>query len=389
VVRKQTLLGLAAGLFLAASPVFFAAGPGLRLVVRNELGAPRPGETVVVPAGSLEGLRPEELRDLAVVDVQTGRPVLSQAVDLDGDGTADQLVFQADFAAGEARTFLLEPGKRAPYRKEDFRVYGRFVRERFDDFAWENDRVGHRMYGPGLETWDKEPLASSTVDVWCKRTRRLVVNDWYLLDDYHRDHGEGADFYSAGRSRGCGGTGVVKDGRLWVSRNFRESRVLAAGPIRLVFELSYLAWDAGGVKVSEKKRVTLDAGSNLNRFESFVTVENGTAVTWAAGLKKVPGASIRTDAARGIVRSWEALKEGNGNLGLALVVDPRFLARVTEADGNVLALVRAASGAPAAYWAGSGWDKSGDFPDVAAWDRYLDRFAERLRSPLKIDVLAL
>ncbi len=72
------------------------------------------------------------------------------------------------------------------------------------------------MYGPALETWQAEPLTSSTVDVWCKRTSRLVINDWLMVDDYHRDTGEGADFYSAGKSRGAGGSGVWKDGRLFV-----------------------------------------------------------------------------------------------------------------------------------------------------------------------------
>ena len=31
-----------------------------------------------------------------------------------------------------------------------------------------------------------------------------MLNDWYLVDDYHRDHGEGGDFYPAGKTRGCG-----------------------------------------------------------------------------------------------------------------------------------------------------------------------------------------
>ena len=106
------------------------------------------------------------------------------------------------------------------------------------------------MYGAALETWDEEPLTGSGVDVWCKRTRRLVVNDWYMTDTYHDDHGEGADFYSAGRTRGCGGTGLWRDGKLYTSRNFRKSRVLAAGPLRLVFELQYDPFDAGGASVA-------------------------------------------------------------------------------------------------------------------------------------------
>jgi len=42
--------------------------------------------------------------------------------------------------------------------------------------------------------------------------------------------------------------------------------VIANGPLRTVFELGYEPWDAGdGVKVSEVKRFTLDAGHNLHR----------------------------------------------------------------------------------------------------------------------------
>src|SRR5262249_34379944 len=153
---------------------------------------------------------------------------------------------------------------------------------RFDDFAWENDRIAHRMYGAALETWEKEPLTSSAVDVWLKRTRRLIVNDWYMVDDYHHDHGEGADFYSAGKSRGCGGSGLWRAGKLVVWKNFRDSKVLANGPIRLVFELRY-------PDLGETKRITLDAGQNFGRFES------NYSETYAAGIKKNKDANFRAE----------------------------------------------------------------------------------------------
>ncbi len=386
-MRLSSLLRLAAGVVLAASPLLAAGGP-TRLSVTNTLKSPRAGETVAVPSGAAPGLSAADLAKVAVVDEATGKALLSQAVDSDGDGKHDLLVFRADFAAGETRRYALRPGERAPYRKEDFRVYGRFVRERYDDFAWENDKVAHRAYGPALETWQDEPLTSSTIDVWCKRTPRLVANDWYMVDDYHHDNGEGADFFSAGRSRGAGGSGVWKDGRLFVARNFRQSRVLAAGPIRLVFELTYEAWDAGGARVSEVKRVTLDAGSRFNRFESFYTVDGSGAVAHAAGLKKTAGAALRVEKAAGTVRSWEPIKGDNGNLGLALVVDPASLADVVEADGNVLAVAKASAVRPAVHWAGSAWDRGGEVKSAEEWDRSISEFAERVRSPLKVEVIA-
>jgi hypothetical protein len=382
----SSLLRPAASLLLAAGPLLGAGST--RLAVTNGLDLPRAGETVAVPSGTAPGLGPAGLAKVAVVDEATGRPLLSQAVDSDGDGTHDLLVFQADFAAGETKTFVLRPGERAAVRKEDFRVYGRFARERYDDFLWENDRVVHRMYGPALETWQAEPLTSSTVDVWCKRTPRLVVNDWLMVDDYHRDTGEGADFYSAGRSRGAGGSGVWTDGRLFCAKNFRQSRVLAAGPIRLVFELTYEAWDAGGSKVSEVKRVTLDAGSRFNRFESFYAAEGGAAVSHAAGLKKPAGAAVRVEKAAGTIRSWEPVKDGNGNLGLALFVDPSSLSEVVEAEGNTLAVGKPSAGRSSVHWAGSAWDRAGEVKSVEAWDREIAAFAERVRSPLKVEVIA-
>ncbi len=383
----SAILLLAAGMGLAARALLDQQPP-VKVVVGNDLDLARRGEMIELPLASLGGrFRREDLPRIRVLEARSAREVPSQAVDPDSDGAFGQIVFQADFAPRESKTFLLALGERRLPRKEDFRVYGRFVRERFDDFAWENDRVAHRMYGAALETWEKEPLTSSGVDVWCKRTRRLVVNDWYLVDDYHRDHGEGGDFYSVGRSRGCGGSGIWRDGRLFVSKNFHGSRVLANGPIRLVFELDYEAWEAGGVKVSERKRLTLDAGSNLSRFESLYTVEGGADVTWAAGIKKAPGAQLRAERQRGWLRTWEPLKGNDGNLGCGIVLDPGRLVDITEADGNALVVARTTTAAPATYYAGFGWDKSGDFAGVSDWDRYLEEFARRLRSPLKIEVL--
>jgi hypothetical protein len=38
------------------------------------------------------------------------------------------------------------------------------------------------------------------------------------------------------------------------------------------------------------------------------------------------------------------------------------------------------------YYAGFGWDKSGDFDCVEDWETYLSQFAARLKSPLRVTV---
>jgi len=46
------------------------------------------------------------------------------------------------------------------------------------------------------------------------------------------------------------------------------------------------------------------------------------------------------------------------------------------------------AGSDVTYYAGSGWDKSGDFKTVEDWDRYLDQAAQRIRSPLAVSLAA-
>jgi hypothetical protein len=387
------VLALVATLSAAQAPAQPAAPQATAVVTaRNPLDLARSSETLVVRAADIKRLLGTDDPRKVVVKDGTGAAVLSQPVDLDDDGTFDQLVFQADFQPRQARTFTLTvAAERQVPKAADFKAYGRFVRERRDDFAWENDRIAHRMYGTALETWAQEPLTSSTVDVWSKRTRRLVINEWYMMDDYHRDHGEGADFYSAGRSRGCGGNGVWADGKLYPSANFRGSRVLANGPIRVMFELTYAAWDAAGTKVSEVKRITLDAGQNLDRFESTYTVAGGPAVaSHAMGIKKAAGSVSVANRELGILRTWEPVTgTGNGNQGCGIVMaDPSEVTGITEGDGNYLLTAKVPAGGPAVYYAGFGWDKSGDFAGAPDWDRYLEQAARRLRAPIEVTVAA-
>jgi hypothetical protein len=386
------LLALASPLFAQASAG--AAPPRVAPVVLTEVTVKNDAafartETVEVRSTDIPGLA--KIADLAKVHVEnaaTSKEVLAQGVDTDGDYDDDVLVFQVELAAKSSARFRLTLGEPRKYKAEDFKVYGRFVRERFDDFGWENDKVAHRMYGEALETWEREPLTSSSVDVWVKKTKRLAINDWYLVDDYHKDHGEGGDFFSAGKTRGCGGTGLMTDGKLFVSKNFRKSRVLSRGPIRLVFELTYDAWDVAGTKVSEVKRVTLDAGSNFNRFESVYKTESGAplsvGVLWATGLKKEKVAEIRQDAKQGVIRSWSELNAyaHDGFMGCAIMVDPGHAVATTELDGNILLTFRG----PAPFYAGTGWDRSGDFKTMADFDAYVESFARRLASPLVVEV---
>jgi hypothetical protein len=352
----------------------------------NHIQLARPACTIELSGKDLAALG--DLQKIHVKD-SNGKEVLSQAVgtDLDELHKPDILIFQSDFAPGETKTFTLTTGGKHVYKKEQFKAHGRFVRERFDDFAWENDRIAHRMYGKALETWKGEPLTSSTVDIWTKRVPQMVIDEWYMVDNYHNDTGQGADFYSAGATRGDGGNGLWSDGKLWVSKNFVDSRVLADGPVRVMFELVYEPFDVNGKRVSEVKRITLDAGRNLDHFQSFYKAEGDAGpLVSGIGLKKVAGEKVEFNAERGWLLSWEKVEKNQGMQGVAIVADAKAIDKQTEDKSNNLILVKIGPNNTLSYWAGFGWDKSGQFADAEAWKKYVDDFAQGLQAPIEVTV---
>jgi hypothetical protein len=385
---NKTLTFASIALSLTLPTISFAAPGQLTVKAVNKLPFARSQQTLELSSKVLEPLGLTNLPRLHVRDAQ-GKEVLCQAIDTDYDAfhKADTLIFQADFAPGETKTFTVIPGSKLVYTKEQFRAHGRFVRERFDDFAWENDRIAHRTYGKALETWAGEPLTSSTIDIWSKRVPQMVVDDWYAVDNYHQDTGQGADFYSAGKSRGCGGDGLWAGDQLWVSKNFVNSRVLANGPIRVLFELDYEAFDVNGKKVSEVRRVSLDAGANLDHYQITYKAEDATAALVSGiGLKKVAGEEKVANTTNGWMAIGEKVEKNQGMQALGIVVQPKALVRETEDKLNNLFLVTVAPDKTVSYWAGFYWDKTAQFADFAAWKSYLDQFSQGLQSPIEITV---
>jgi hypothetical protein len=371
---------------LIACPV--VAQTQLTVTAVNKLKTVRQSETIELTADALAALGEKDLMKVHVRDA-AGKEVLAQAVDTDYDDyhKPDVLIFQSDFGPLEKKTFTLTAGPKREYSKADFRAYGRFVRERFDDFAWENDRIAHRTYGKALITWKGEPLTSSAIDIWSKRTTKLVINDWYMVDNYHADHGEGVDAYSAGPTRGCGGSGLWSNGQLYIPTNFVDSRVLTNGPIRVMFELVYEPFDVNGVKVSQVLRVSLDAGSQLNRFRASYQVPGGSeTLAFAVGLKKVKAAQKEFNQGRGWLTIWEPMDKSLGMQGLAVVVDPSAVDKSAEDKLNHLVILKPGIATPITYWAGFAWDRAGQITSGESWNAYVDQFVERLRSPIDISI---
>ena len=191
------------------------------------------------------------------------------------------------------------------------------------------------------------------------------------------------------RTRSCERK-VTKDS-LHVSRNFISYKTLAKGPIRTLFELSYAPWSANGRKVTEKKIISLDLGSNLTRFEERISADkplpNVTiGTTLHAGPNGVKG-EVKGAPKQGWFRYWEPIDDAF--LGTGVVLAPQQVQgwqdRRTKAKEQSHLLVMATpTNGVLTYYAGFGWTKSGQFKTAAEWDAYLANYAQRLASPLQV-----
>jgi hypothetical protein len=146
--------------------------------------------------------------------------------------------------------------------------------------------------------------------------------------------------------------------------------------------------------VSETKRVTLDAGHNLNRFESTYKVEEDIrGAEDAIGIKMNPDAEEVTNQDLGTLRTWEILRGENGkgnfgNIGCGIVVAPEQVVKFAQADGNYMMVTRLPENNQLTYYAGFAWDKSGQVSNAQDWDRYLAESAKKLKAPVEVTIKA-
>ncbi len=364
----------------------------------------------------------------AVMDGLSSRILGSQSYASGTNQPQNKLLFQVDLAPGETRMFyILDASALAAVPPPIVKTFARYVPERHDDFAWESDRIAHRVFGKALETWQAEPLTSSGYDVWIKRTRKLIVNDMYRTMDLFNTNGPAQDDFKVGKTRGDGGLGIWQDGKLYVSANWRNYRVITTGPIRSEFELTYDAWDAGGRKISETKRIRIDAGSNLSRVESTFRSDDKSPLTLGVGLAERPGENVvvpdgspeidswRNSIAKGLavqnqpegwMTYWQPQDFDKGTIGTAFILPKGSVEMFTNdlpnlpagkfappahtltegqpAIRNLLGIAPAEIGKPFVYYIGAGWSESGDFPDAKSWNDYVRRFAERRDAPLQV-----
>lgn len=378
------------GAFLLAGTelfkLLFEKEKGTKVIVENTTVVNRQYEMVEIKWEKLAALKFNS-KNIVVINVQTGEEVPSQLI-YNGSSLPQSLIFQSGATAGSSSFFMLKKQKPGTYAAK---TYGRLVPERMDDFAWENDRIAFRMYGPALE---KNGEVSNGIDVWAKRTNKLVINDWYKTNDYHKDHGEGLDFYGVGKTLGAGGVAPFINNSLYPSKNFTTYKIIENGPLRTKFQLNYAGWNAAGINVKETKTITLDAGSFLNKVEVKYSFANAT-IPVAAGIAISPGEgeSWNQTGKYGLLAYKQPAQE-NGIISLGVVIpQPAVAGEIDLAEkdhynhtGHFILATTINKNKPFTYYQGANWNKEGSFQSFDDWKQYLQNKLLQLDNPLKIKI---
>jgi hypothetical protein len=295
-------------------------------------------------------------------------------------------------AKSESKFEILKTTEEEKPRAEAY-CYSRFVPERTDDYAWENNRVAFRIYGPTAQKMMEDEVEggtlSSGVDAWLKRVEYPIINKWYKKEtesegSYHEDTGEGLDNFHVGISRGVGGIAVKKDSVFYFSKNYTKWRTITTGPIRTSFSVEYADWDAGGNVIKESRIISLDYGSNLSKFE--ISLEGTDAIHSGLTLHEKDG-KVTADEKEGWVSYWQP--HVDSEIGTAIIAAPGYFVGYEKYDSEEKDLSNAyahlkVTNNKTVYYAGFSWKKSGQFTTAQEWQSYLSAFHKKINNPLEV-----
>ncbi len=370
-MKKTFVLSLALGLWGIAS-----AQNNKTITVSNPSSFTRT-ELISIPYATFERHFALKENSFSIVDSENKKELAYQLEKL-GQQTAQNVLVQVSLAPKSSLTFAVTGN--APTTVSS-KTYARYVPERKDDFAWENDIAAFRAYGKALEGSSED---AQGFDFWAKRTNDLIIDEWYKTGDYHADHGKGLDYYSVGQTLGVGDATPFIDGQVVYHKHYRQYKVLDNGPLRSTFKLIYEPENVKDQNLQVEKTVSLDAGSQLNKISYAIKNSTASSTFVAIGLakRKEEKPQFLNDAKSGILAYWEPA-EGDKITGTAVIV-PKASYVFKDSPTQFLLTTTVENNNPLVYFAGAAFNKAGKINNFEQWQSYLRQFGDHLNQPLII-----
>ena len=363
---------------VAAALMISCGQQDMKVSVKNSSDLDRAAETIELDFGNIMASHPEITAEKVVVTDAAGVQIPSQVYTEDYGMV--KLIFQAAVPAGKTVEYTVKAGEREAY---DTLVFSRYVPERLDDYAYENNRIAGRVYGPALS--DPRTLGP---DIWLKRVESLVVDKRYELNDYHHDHGDGMDCYKVANTLGGGALAPYADDKIVLGDNYETYNRICNGPIRTKVLFTYKPFKVDGNTVTLKRELTVDANTNFIKISNWFNAPvDELPVVLGAVLHDVLD---REDGDYYIAftekASDSADPDADGNISVGLVVDAgEDDVEAGTMDGHAVLKYNITPGKRADVWTGSGWSKGG-IESPEAWNKIVKDFAYAQAHPLEVTV---
>ncbi|WP_270088855.1 DUF4861 family protein [Sphingobacterium sp. SYP-B4668] len=315
-----------------------------------------------------------------IVNETDGSQIIHQLERL-GQATPKNILLQVSVPSNGQVSLSVKPQKAQPFKNN---TYARYVPERKDDFAWENDVVAFRAYGKALEGSSED---AQGFDFWAKRTTDLIIDEWYKTGDYHADHGKGLDYYAVGQTLGVGDIALFLNQKIQYTKHYRQFQVLDNGPLRSTFKLIFEPQVIAGQNITLSKTISLDAGNQHNKIQvDLVNTDNSTTpiVIGIARRAEQQPAFLFADNS---LSYWEPTLEDKGTTGTAVLLGKNKATKLdTSVPTQFLLHATIKNKIPFIYYTAAAWDRAGQITTAQNWFEFIKVLNQNIQNPLVVSL---
>lgn len=386
----KTVQNIFSFLLMGSCALTVTAAEKISVNINNPASSDRIGEVVEISGKSITPLFGKTIK----VTDNSGRVLPSQF-------TYDKklLVF-GDFPAMKETPLTITVDDNGPSVAVDTICVAQIRHDKQDDFTWENDRCGYRLYGPSYRNGGGKV---SGYDIWTKSVPYPVLKQRY--DDhanfgmsYHKDFGSGMDVYTVGRTLGAGMNALMDNDSICYPCAYEKCEFLDNGPLRVTAKITCYPESIGEDNgVIETRTITLDRGSWLNRTKvTYTGLSKPHPITTGIVVHRQNRKAYSIDPEKrclAYVDLTDNPANGNGAIFIGIVNQtlPDSISyvpltpEVGDAIGQVQTFADYVPGEDYTYYWGAGWSKGG-VKGMEAWLDTLKKSYENIQHPLEVRI---
>lgn len=412
-IRKNITLLFAATVFFACTPQS-EEDEGQIIILKNEASIDQPDAPIIIPRSFLSS-GDEIATDEKIIVIFGQDTIASQLDDLNNDGNWDELSFLHTMEANTIDSLKYVWVESAAVPDYAYRTNVRFAKKmdsgqyqemqtelrpkdhskasptvtyQMEGPAWENDKVGFRMYFDPRNGYD----------IFGKRTDQMVLDKVGIEGNYHELQDWGMDVLKVGNSLGAGAIAMFKNDQLHRLGDTDKAsyRMITEGPVRSIFELRYEGWEVSGNSYNLTQQITIWGGQNYYQSELMLEglQQNESLVTGIVNMQS--DSLIAFDHQNyQILATHDNQAYNEEILGMALIipVDQFLSSEEAPEEGagitqTYYAQMKTSADSHPVFYFYAAWElQDSNFADVSYFKRQLEDAAARLSEPITVDVM--